>query len=567
MAGEKFIDKIYTDTIDEKTADAGVAVEQVVHKDGSTTQVISRVTSHQELTELSSAPATPDAGKRVIYAKDDGKVYQKGSDGIESPVGSGGAVDLVSQTAHGFVAADVGRPLYLNGSTYSFADADLDSTAEVVGLLSRRIDADKFEVTTAGEVAGIVAAVFESGSLPAMGAPLWLSTVAGKLHTAAPTTLGQIDKPMGYVSRSGGGTCDVYFVNMRGVVVGSSNVETTIDLGNNTTTNVLDVSDRDSGTIEGTVYVNATTPLRARFRLPFVKNGAGVYQLSPDQAGTDSVATFAMTSAGVLQCTLASHPGFVSARFTYGMNAAQIGATFPLSLGEGKLVPDGGAVGQFETITASKTLTLSSPRLGYVNAPSAAVLVDLPTAGIKAGYRYRLEVSGATETNYVALRSSSGAEVDRIGGAGFIEVVALQDAPTTAAHWRVVDVYEKQSLSINIVSGAGAGANYGAAKSATVVRRNKLCTFQMVGAFYVTTGTSPSDTFVTNADIPARFRPSVESRSHGVAIENGTAVLTKHGMFIILPSGVMNIVSTPVAWVASTPILGLNAHNLSYGIN
>lgn len=39
--------------------------------------------------ELTAAPATPSAGSRLIYAKNDGKFYQKGSDGLEKAVGSG----------------------------------------------------------------------------------------------------------------------------------------------------------------------------------------------------------------------------------------------------------------------------------------------------------------------------------------------------------------------------------------------------------------------------------------------------------------------------------------------
>jgi len=95
----------------------------------------------------------------------------------------------------------------------------------------------------------------------------------------------------------------------------------------------------------------------------------------------------------------------------------------------------------FELITASKTLSAASPKQGYVSSPAAAVTVTLPTTDVKAGFVYKLDVEGATETNFVRLNSSGGNEIDRIGGEGFIQVMALQDSPTTAAHWRVVNIY------------------------------------------------------------------------------------------------------------------------------
>jgi hypothetical protein len=114
-----------------------------------------------------------------------------------------------------------------------------------------------------------------------------------------------------------------------------------------------------------------------------------------------------------------------------------------------------------QTITTSTTLTVASPKQGYVSSPAAAVTVTLPTTDVKAGFRYKLDVTGATETNFVALNSGGGNEVDRIGGEGFIEVIALQDAPTTAAHWRVVNIREVGFLPYSSLvfgaSGAGGG--------------------------------------------------------------------------------------------------------------
>lgn len=96
----------------------------------------------------------PSAGLQV-YAKSDNKLYTLTSTGIEQAVGSGGSVLLITQASHGFTSADVGRPLYLNGSTYALAQADTEAKAEVAGLINRIIDGNSFEVCLGGEVSSI----------------------------------------------------------------------------------------------------------------------------------------------------------------------------------------------------------------------------------------------------------------------------------------------------------------------------------------------------------------------------------------------------------------------------
>ena len=98
--------------------------------------------------------SNPTSGLQV-YAKSDNKLYTLNSDGIEQAVGSGGSIILIDQVAHGFVAADVGRPVYLNGSSYEFAQADTEAKAEVAGLISRVISADQFEICLGGEVGSV----------------------------------------------------------------------------------------------------------------------------------------------------------------------------------------------------------------------------------------------------------------------------------------------------------------------------------------------------------------------------------------------------------------------------
>ena len=100
--------------------------------------------------------------------------------------GSGDAIKMqIPQAAHGFVKYDV---LRLSGTTWVKAQANNLANAEAMGLVSNVVDANNFEVTLAGRIAG--------GLAGATG-PRWLSpTTAGAMVSAAPTTAGQVDKPV-----------------------------------------------------------------------------------------------------------------------------------------------------------------------------------------------------------------------------------------------------------------------------------------------------------------------------------------------------------------------------------
>jgi hypothetical protein len=100
---------------------------------------------------------------------------------------SSSAVTLaIHQVAHGF---SVGQLLYFNGTAYAKAKADVGDTSEVVGIVSSLTDADNFNLTSAGFVAGL------SGLTP--GKVYYLSdTVAGGLSIDPPTTPGHISTPV-----------------------------------------------------------------------------------------------------------------------------------------------------------------------------------------------------------------------------------------------------------------------------------------------------------------------------------------------------------------------------------
>ncbi len=173
---------------------------------------------------------------------------------------------------------------------------------------------------------------------------------------------------------------------------------------------------------------------------------------------------------------------------------------------------------------ANYTFTSTGPMRVRVASPSTARTVTLPTTGIKAGAEFELLVTGATETNYVVLNSSGANEVDRIGGSGKILVVALQDAPTTAAHWQVVDVWETGVT----ISATLTGAIPSTAYTYRLSRNNDVVTIFLPG--WSVAGNSTINTVTTGVSIPTRFRNTsnvTERQQYGYrGVSAGVAVNT-----------------------------------------
>jgi hypothetical protein len=85
------------------------------------------VNDYIELDEEASAPSTPSAGRKRIYAKNDGLVYTKDSAGSETPIGSGGGGGnlVISEIANAPV-----KQFLANMPVYSFG-AGLDQSLYV----------------------------------------------------------------------------------------------------------------------------------------------------------------------------------------------------------------------------------------------------------------------------------------------------------------------------------------------------------------------------------------------------------------------------------------------------
>lgn len=115
----------------------------------------------------------------------------------------------IPQNGHGFVAGDL---LYLNGTTYTKARADANSTSEVVGIVTASQTANIFTLATGGYITGL-------SGLTA-GAAYFLSSITSGLLTTVEPAAGDISKPVLIADTTTSG----YFFNMRGVVVSDTPV-------------------------------------------------------------------------------------------------------------------------------------------------------------------------------------------------------------------------------------------------------------------------------------------------------------------------------------------------------
>jgi microcystin-dependent protein len=153
-----------------------------------------------------------------------------------------------------------------------------------------------------------------------------------------------VSKPIGVAKTS----TVLQFINMRGSVVGGANLRTTINLANNATTTIQNVSAYEAGELTGWIGIQATTPLKFFISVKFSKNGAGTdYNVSYQASGDTPPAGFAIsvTSAGIIQATLPSVTGFGSASINYSLNAPAVGVTLPLSINSNLIVGDTNPVG------------------------------------------------------------------------------------------------------------------------------------------------------------------------------------------------------------------------------
>lgn len=167
--------------------------------------------------------------------------------------------------------------------------------------------------------------------------------------------------------------------------------------------------------------------------------------------------------------------------------------------------------------------TIAQPKIIKVTNPTGVINVRLSsatTAGpIRAGNVFKLIVEGATESNYVALQATDGSthvEIDRIGGDGFIEVMALQNSPTAVSHWVIVSGQELTgTFSVNATGAV-------TASSTIEISRCLVSKMHSINVVSTTSATASATTDITLPSIiPSRLRPSQAVHGGSVALSNG----------------------------------------------
>ena len=354
--------------------------------------------------------------------------------------GGGSASQQVTQVSHGF---SVGQCLYLNGSTYTLAQANAASTAETVGVVTNILSADIFQVTELGYTKGL------SGLTAGM--VYFLSdSVAGALTDTEPTVMGSVSKPLLLADSATSG----YVLNYRGSVVGGANARTQVALANNATSPVQDVGSYEAGDLAGWVYINATVSYRFYINAKWAKNGAGTdFNLNVQTTGDVPPLGFSLTvtSAGLIQATLPSISGFVLSVINYALNAPAIGTAFPLTV-SGYSVINGtpsilGLTAYDNTgltfnkainfvYTAVTTATILNHNYYYVSASgSSPYAITLPTAVGSAGRTYVIK-SNMNAGVTLTLNTTSSQTLDGLTSKSLARYEAMQ-VISNGSHWEI----------------------------------------------------------------------------------------------------------------------------------
>lgn len=283
-------------------------------------------------------------GKPIIWSGANAKLINSGDlvDKYNNSLTDGGKVTY-TWPSHGLTSADIGRPVRIvSANQLAFAQADTAANAEVAGFIYAIIDIDTVRVSMSGYCPAVGANAIVGGTPSASTIYFLDDATAGKLTAAEPTNIGSISKPLAV----GTSLSTIIFINYRGSTIGSTNARTQINLSNNSTTNMQNCGSYDAGSIEGWIYIDATTDYRFYFNAPFAEKGTNNdYFISPSYVGDTPPAGFSITinSSGQSIITLPNISGFVSATCTYSLNAPAVGTNFPLAIDGSQIT--GGTVG------------------------------------------------------------------------------------------------------------------------------------------------------------------------------------------------------------------------------
>lgn len=244
-------------------------------------------------------------------------------------------------------------------------------------------------------------------------------------------------------------------------------------------------------------------------------------------------------------------PGFFTTGAAASASAIGIVTTSVQSFGGLKLFEGGSTyAANLRASEGSGTTTLtSSDNYHQVFNLSAARTVVLPTTGVVAGQIYIIENLGAFDLTI----QSSGLNTIETIQSGRAVLRSTQAAPTTAAHWRVVDFYDSGSYT-----GTATGAN---TNSVTVnwVRRPGQVTMLCVQT--AATASAVADITVAATNNPSRLRPASGAQASCVLRNAG---LVESGVALINSSGTLQFIRNAEANYSGTVGLGNNRATFTY---
>lgn len=270
------------------TPASGVMTNVTGTATGLTSGITQALASATTTVNVSSATA-PSSGYVLTATSSTAATWQPPTGGSGSAV-----TNSITQAAHGF---SVGNVVTYNGTVWVLAKADSAADAEAVGIVSTVTSSSVFVITTNGYVTGL-------SGLTA-GTTYFLSpTSAGALTSTAPSTAGQVSKPLLNTDSTTSG----YFENMRGEVLVSppsvplpvsnggtgATTLTGVVIGNGTS--AFTTVTAPSGTIVGTTDTQTLTNKRNTKRVvtaadatsvtPNSDNADWTYQLNTQSIGT-----------------------------------------------------------------------------------------------------------------------------------------------------------------------------------------------------------------------------------------------------------------------------------------
>jgi len=208
---------------------------------------------------------------------------------------------------------------------------------------------------------------------------------------------------------------------------------------------------------------------------------------------------------------------------------------------------------------------------------SASRNVQLPTTGIKAGDKFLIENRAFFDLTINASGGSSLIVANSCNFEGVIQngyclLEALQDAPTTPAHWRIIHVTESTVSSPSTFTGNGSGSGTTPSIGIKICRFNNVVQIKInvVDGLQVTSGTS-MDRLASNTAIPTRFRTTgaigwhIHTREGSTRNIHGLITLKTDGKFEVFRDGVANFAGSTAN--CGVEVASFDRYMLQYSID